>query len=113
MKNIAGAGMICAQQHPGVKPFYMKIEIDIKSMLIGFLGAALLVSVVSFRGAEEQKSGKFQTVVSEKAVVILDTETGAYIIAPEIRDFGQVQWVKGDFYKTYQVGRDNKKGDGK
>jgi hypothetical protein len=60
----------------------MKITLDLKSIIIGFFSAALLISLI---------------------------QTGAYIIAPNMRDVGKVQWIKGDFYSTHKTGKDNKK----
>ena len=87
----------------------MKITLDLKSIMIGFLGAALLVSIISFKNNNDENEGKFKTVMGEQGIVILDSQTGAYIIAPLMRDFGKVQWIKGDFYNTHKTGKDNKK----
>lgn len=77
--------------------------------MIGFLGTALLVSIISFKNNSDENEGKFKTVIGEQGIVILDSQTGAYIIAPAMRDFGKVQWIKGDFYSTHKTGKDNKK----
>lgn len=77
--------------------------------MIGFLGTALLVSIISFKNNSDENEGKFKTVIGEQSIVILDSQTGAYIIAPAMRDFGKVQWIKGDFYSTHKTGKDNKK----
>lgn len=87
----------------------MKKDLDVKSLLIGFLGAGLLISLISFKSNSDEKESKFQTAIGEKGVVIIDTQSGAYIIAPDIRDIGKVQWIKGDFMNTYKTGKDNKK----
>jgi hypothetical protein len=87
----------------------MKYNLDTKSIVIGFLGAALLISTISFKNTSDGKEGKFQTATGAKGVVILDTQTGSYIIAPDINDIGKVQWIKGDFQDTYATGKDNKK----
>lgn len=89
----------------------MRITLDIRSLILGFLAAGLLFMAISFKNGQVGDSGKFRTVMGEKGIAILDTETGAYIIAPDIRDFGKVQWIKGDFYNTHKTGRDNKKVD--
>ncbi len=89
----------------------MKITLDIRSLIFGFLAAGLLFMVISFKNSQDENSGKFRTTIGEKGIVILDTETGAYIIAPNMRDFGKVQWIKGDFYNTHKTGKDNKKID--
>lgn len=87
----------------------MKNNIDIKSLVIGFLSAGLLTSVIGFKNNSSETEGKFQTVIGEKGVVILDTHTGAYILAPYIRDAGKMEWIKGEFYNTHKVSKDNKK----
>jgi hypothetical protein len=87
----------------------MKITLDIKSMIFGFMAAGLVLIALSFKNGQTDHPGKYRTTIGEKGIVILDTETGAYIMAPEIRTFGNVQWIKGDFNTTYQTGKDNKK----
>lgn len=87
----------------------MKHQVDIKSVLIGFLGAALLISTISFKNNGEEQDGKFKAVIGEKGIVILDTQTGAYILTPYIQTPGKMDWIKGDFYNTHKVSKDNKK----
>lgn len=88
----------------------MKITLDTKSLLLGFLGAGLMFTAISFKNAQDQNIGRYRTEVgASDLVVILDSQTGNYIIAPRIRDFGQVQWVKGEFDKTFNTAIDNKR----
>lgn len=89
----------------------MKYTLDTKSAIIGFLGAALLISTISFKnGNNNDRDGKYTTVVGQEGtVVILDSQNGSYIIAPSMKDFGKVQWIKGDFESTHKSGKDNKK----
>lgn len=89
----------------------MKYELDVKSILIGFLGAALLIGIISFKNNSTEQDGKFKTVIGEKGIVILDTQTGAYILAPYIQSSGKMDWIKGDFYNTHKVSKDNKRED--
>ncbi|MDT0642831.1 hypothetical protein RM553_08310 [Zunongwangia sp. F363] len=85
----------------------MKIQLDIKSTIIGFLSAALLIATFSFKSSNAWVGGKFQTEVSEKGVIILDTETGAYIMTSDMRGY---DWNKGNFTNTHQISKDNTKG---
>lgn len=87
----------------------MKITLDTKSLLLGFLVAGLMFTAVSFKNAQEQSSGRFHTEVNDHVVVILDSETGNYIIAPSMYDTGKIQWLKGEFNQTFKTGKDNKK----
>ncbi|EDM38851.1 hypothetical protein PBAL39_22300 [Pedobacter sp. BAL39] len=105
----------------------MNHKLDLKSMIIGFLGAALLISfsftndksskdtVDTRNGINEMKSsnagenGRYQTIIRDRMTLILDTQTGKYIIGVDVKDFGKVTWVKGDFESTYNTGLDNKK----
>ena len=87
----------------------MKITLDTKSLLLGFLGAGLMFVAISFKNTQDQSSGRFRTEVNDHVVVILDSETGSYIIAPSMYDSGKIQWFKGEFYQTFKTGKDNKK----
>jgi len=87
----------------------MKITLDTKSLLLGFLGAGLMFTAISFKNTQNQSSGRFQTEVHDHIVVILDSETGNYIIAPSMYDVNKIQWLKGEFYQTFKVAKDNKK----
>ncbi|ARS38854.1 hypothetical protein CA265_03825 [Sphingobacteriaceae bacterium GW460-11-11-14-LB5] len=88
----------------------MKITLDTKSLLLGFLGAGLMFTAISFKNGQDQSIGRYRTQVgASDLVVILDSQTGNYIIAPGIRDFGKVQWVKGEFDKTFGTAIDNKR----
>ena len=88
----------------------MKITLDTKSLLLGFLGTGLMFTAISFKNGQDQNIGRYRTEVgASDLVVILDSQTGNYIIAPTIRDFGKVQWVKGEFDKTFNTAIDNKR----
>lgn len=88
----------------------MKITLDGKSLIFGFLAAGLMFMAISFKNAKNENDGKFRAIVGNtNAIVILDSENGNYIIAPDMRDVGKVQWIKGDFSSTYQTAKDNKK----
>jgi hypothetical protein len=88
----------------------MKITLDSKSLLLGFLGAGLMFTAISFKNSQDQTGGRYHTEVNAGSmVVIVDSETGNYIIAPDMRDIGKVQWVKGEFNKTFSTAIDNKK----
>jgi len=88
----------------------MKITLDTKSLLLGFLGAGLMFTAISFKNGQDQTGGRYRTEVNAgNMVVIVDSETGNYIIAPDMRDIGKVQWVKGEFNKTFSTAIDNKR----
>ena len=87
----------------------MKYQVDIKSILIGFLSAALLISTISFKNNGDEQDGKFKAVIGEIGIVILDTQTGAYILTPNVQIAGKMDWIKGDFYNTHKVSKDNKR----
>jgi len=77
----------------------MKYQADIKSIIIGFLGATLLFATFSFKDESPEK-GRYQTAVGDKGVVILDTQTGAYIMNIDATNIG---WRKGDFPYTHNT----------
>ena len=80
----------------------MKITIDMRSLVMGFCAAGLLFMAISFKNGETESKGAYRTTMSEKGIVILNTETGDYIITPLIEFSGRVQWMKGNFANTYR-----------
>ncbi len=87
----------------------MKVILDTKSLFIGLSIATLGFLTISSKSQSEQENGKFRTEIRDNAVIILNSQNGDYIIAPDMRDVGRVQWVKGEFYKTFKTAKDNKK----
>lgn len=85
----------------------MTIKIDFKSLLIGFLGAALVFTMLSFSQseAETESPNRYQAVASERGFIILDTQTGEYILDSEVNYIGKMQWIKGDFKEAYRKGK--------
>ena len=82
----------------------MKKQLDIKSLIIGFLSAALLIMVLSFKSGNIEQRGRFHTEVGNNGVIVLDVETGAYIINTDLTNSA---WRKGDFETTHKVSKDN------
>ena len=87
----------------------MKITIDMRSLVMGFFAAGLIFMAISFKNGETDQKGVYQTALGEKGIVILNTETGDYIMRPTIETIGTVKWIKGTFNDTFQNGLDNKK----
>jgi hypothetical protein len=86
----------------------MKYQVDFKSVLIGFLGAALLVATYSFKNQNLDNESRYQTKVATNGIVILDTKTGAFIINTDLSNYG---WRKGDFTSTHKTSKGNVKAD--
>lgn len=80
----------------------MKQQINFKSILIGFLGAALLFIAFSFKDDGSDPIGRYQTSIGEGGVIILDTKTGSYIFDPY---FNNKNWKKGNFTDTHRLGK--------
>ena len=87
----------------------MKIVLDTKSLLIGLSVATLAFFTISGKSHSEAENGKFRSEIFNNSVVILNTQNGDYIIAPDMRDVGKTQWIKGEFYETFKTGKDNKR----
>lgn len=83
----------------------MKYQIDIKSIMIGVLAAALLMATFSFKDEIPEKDGRYQTAVGDKGVVILDTRTGTYIMNIDATNMG---WHKGNFSNTHKLAKETK-----
>ena len=77
---------------------------DLKSALIGFLSAALLVSMFGFNKAKQDTIGRYQVSSGEEGIIILDTRTGSYILDDRPSLSGKKVWTKGEFADTYEKG---------
>lgn len=80
----------------------MKPQLDFKSILIGFLGAALLLTAFSFKDEGSDQIGRYQTSVAESGVVILDTKTGDYILNLYLTN---KDWKKGNFSENHRTSK--------
>jgi hypothetical protein len=88
----------------------MKLTLDIKSILTGILIAGIGMAITSGKNLEEPTEGRYRTEVNNNnVVVIIDTHTGRFLIAPQMQAAGKVQWIKGEFQQTFNVAKDNKK----
>lgn len=76
----------------------MKYTVDVKSLIIGFFTAGLLFAAFSFKQDTSDSVGRYQTVIGEKGMVILDTKTGAYITNTDATNSG---WRTGNFQNTH------------
>ena len=82
----------------------MKYQVDLKSALIGFLGAVLVIMAFSFKNQDSEENGRYMTSTSTAGVMILDTKTGAYISNTDYTNRG---WKKGDFSNTQRIAKGN------
>ncbi|WP_316748771.1 hypothetical protein [Pedobacter gandavensis] len=81
----------------------MKITLDIKSLIIGFMASALIIMGLSFKNAPEDKPGKFKISRGTlNKIIILDTESGAYIMSDGMVNKRRMDWTRGDFASSYQ-----------
>ena len=77
-------------------------SIDLKSFFIGALTLGGILLMANFTPAEKAKTEtdiidtrRFQVVAGDRETVILDTQTGRFIVSPGY--IGQPRWVNGDF----------------
>jgi hypothetical protein len=84
----------------------MKYQVDLKSIAIGFIGAALLFIAFSFKNGASEKEGKYQATAVQEGIVILDTETGAFIMSTNLYNNA---WQKGDFVSVVTMDKGRKK----
>lgn len=84
----------------------MKITLDLKSLILGFMAAALIITAFSFKSGETEHNAKYKTTVGEFGMIILDTETGKFIISDRLYTTGKFEWRKGDFTSAFETGKD-------
>ncbi|WP_207534848.1 hypothetical protein [Desertivirga arenae] len=85
----------------------MKIQLDLKSAVIGFAFALLFTTIISFKNSTDAPDGRYQTAIAENKIIILDTRTGAYIMQTYISS--KLTWIRGNFESTRMDGTETKK----
>ncbi|WP_020606036.1 hypothetical protein [Spirosoma spitsbergense] len=78
------------------------LSIDIKSFLLGVLTVGGILVLANFTPADKAQpkpalldTRRFQMIVHERETVILDTETGRFVVNPSY--LGKPRWISGDF----------------
>jgi hypothetical protein len=87
-------------------------KLDFKSLLIGVLTITLIFTSFSFEkevAVPDGPVGQYQAVSSERGFLILDTQSGDYIIDSEVNYIGKMVWIKGDFASAFANGKDKTK----
>ncbi|WP_231424220.1 MULTISPECIES: hypothetical protein [Pedobacter] len=87
----------------------MKLILDPKSLVIGLATAGCAFFLIGSKSQQESDNGKFQTEIRPNGIVILNTQNGDYLFAADMIDIRRNQWIKGEFYKTFNKLEDNKK----
>lgn len=77
-------------------------SIDLKSFFLGALTVGGILTMANFTPANKQQpepgqidTRRFQAVTSERETIIVDTQTGRFIVNGNY--IGQGRWNKGDF----------------
>lgn len=85
------------------------IELNTRVFSIG-LGVLVIGIIAAFTPKDalqvDNGNGRYQAVTSERGFIILDTKTGQYILDSQVGYGKQMNWIKGDFTKSYQKGID-------
>lgn len=87
----------------------MKIILDTKSLLIGLSVATFAFFTMGSKSQLESDNGRFQAVIRDNVVLILNTQNGDYLVAADLIDIQRNKWTKGEFYKTFKTAKDNNK----
>lgn len=83
----------------------MKIILDTKSLLIGLSLASFAFFAMGTKSQSDSDNGKFKTEIRDNVVLILNTQNGDYLIATDLIDLRRNQWIKGEFYKTFNAAK--------
>jgi hypothetical protein len=87
----------------------MKIILDTKSLLIGLSAASFAFFAMGSKSQLESDNGKFQTEIRDNGIVILNTQNGDYLFAQDLIDIRRNHWIKGEFYKSFNMVKENNK----
>ena len=59
--------------------------------------------------SDGSSNGKFQIEIRDKVVIIMNTQNGDYLVAPDMIDLQRNKWIKGEFYKSFKTAKDQNK----
>ena len=77
------------------------ITIDLKSLCLGAVGVLCIVSLSNFNKSGDRQPDpvndlrRYQAVVGDRETIILDTQTGKFLVDPAYN--GHPRWQKGEF----------------
>jgi hypothetical protein len=87
----------------------LTFELDARVLTLGLV-LIVIVAIAAFtpKGTLQGDStnGRFQAVASERGFIILDTRTGQYILDSQVGYGKKMNWIRGDFAKSYKKGMD-------
>jgi hypothetical protein len=84
----------------------MNITLDTKSLCIGLAAAGFTFLAMGNTSQSDASNGKFQIEIRDKVVIILNTQNGDYLVAPDMIDLQRNKWIKGEFYKSFKTAKD-------
>lgn len=85
----------------------MNFKINFSSFLMGCFAILCIGMLLSAMDPQpESTTGRFQSRMNEKGFLILDTETGKYILESEVGYVGNHRLIIGEFDKSFNAGRD-------
>ena len=85
----------------------MNFKINFSSFLMGCFAILCIGMLLSAMDPHpESTTGRFQSRMNEKGYLILDTETGKYILESEVGYVGNHRLIIGEFDKSFNAGRD-------
>lgn len=87
----------------------MKIILDTKSLCIGLAAAGFAFLAMGNKSQLDTSNGKFQIEIRDKVVIIMNTQNGDYLVAPDMIDLQRNKWIKGEFYKSFKTAKDQNK----
>ena len=85
----------------------MNLKINFGSFLMGCFAILCIGMLLSAMDPKpEYTPGRFQASMNDDGFLILDTETGKYIIESGVGFVGNQRLIIGDFDRNFEVGRD-------
>lgn len=85
----------------------MQFRLNFGSFFTGILCVLCVGMLISSQYPQDDSSnGRYEAKTNDNGFIILDTQTGQYILESDVNYIGKYRLIRGDFKTNFEAGRD-------